>query len=407
MWRAFVNGVTCISVCSSLLWTRPATAEEDGLTVRNPKHLPDRFPVERVPIGVAGDYKPCVVRMPSGDLRVVAFHGHGLEGGKIREDMLLFRSRDGGKTWTDAETLPLLGREPYFSLTDSGVLFITTHLLARDVRNKLGYIHSYVHRSADRGKTWQTTAITADDVPGSSPEPWVHTSRNVLGLTDGTLILGVSLGGVGDYLWRSKDGGKTWDRSLKCKFDRVDAAKLWWPFMAETVFRQARNGDLLAVFRVDSKVFPRIPGTDVPQETSDQYERMVLYRSKDGGASWSFSELGSHYGEMYPAVLALGDGRLLFTFTMRTAVSPNRPPLGVRAVVGKETRDGFAFDFRQDRIVISNKTPVGASSGGGFGPTVRLSDGTLVTACSYRGPDNQTHLEVARWRLPASGRAGQ
>jgi hypothetical protein len=39
-------------------------------------------------------------------------------------------------------------------------------------------------------------------------------------------------------------------------------------------------------------------------------------------------------------------------------------------------------------------------SGGGFGPTVQLDDGMLVTSYSYRGEDAETHLEVIRWRLP-------
>jgi hypothetical protein len=34
---------------------------------------------------------------------------------------------------------------------------------------------------------------------------------------------------------------------------------------------------------------------------------------------------------------------------------------------------------------------------------VQLADGTLVTACSYRGTDDKTHLEVIRWRLPPGG----
>jgi len=31
---------------------------------------------------------------------------------------------------------------------------------------------------------------------------------------------------------------------------------------------------------------------------------------------------------------------------------------------------------------------------------VQLADGTLVTSYSYRGEDDQTRLEVVRWRLP-------
>ena len=31
--------------------------------------------------------------------------------------------------------------------------------------------------------------------------------------------------------------------------------------------------------------------------------------------------------------------------------------------------------------------------------TVQLADGTLVTSYSYRGNDDEPHLEVVRWRL--------
>lgn len=103
---------------------------------------------------------------------------------------------------------------------------------------------------------------------------------------------------------------------------------------------------------------------------------------------------------MYPAILPLLDGRLLFTFTVRAAVAPARPPIGVQAVLGRQTSEGFRFDFKNDRIVLDNKTPVGALSGGGFGPTVQLDDGILVTSYSYRSADQKTHLEVVRWRLP-------
>ena len=127
---------------------------------------------------------------------------------------------------------------------------------------------------------------------------------------------------------------------------------------------------------------------------------MVLYRSKDGGGNWSCEELGSHYGEMYPTLLRLQDGRLLFTFTMRSAVKPNQPPLGLRAVVGQEQDDGLHFDFQHDILMLDTKTPLGMVSGGGFGNTIQLEDGQLVLAGSYRIADNTTRCEVIRWRLP-------
>lgn len=55
-----------------------------------------------------------------------------------------------------------------------------------------------------------------------------------------------------------------------------------------------------------------------------------------------------------------------------------------------------------DRIMLDTKTPDGTPQGGGFGPTVQLDDGILVTSYSYRGEDGKSHLEVVRWELPKS-----
>ncbi len=370
-----------------------------SLAVRSSRVLPEKLPVERIPVGEPDDYKPCIARLGSGELRLIAFHQYALKGdprGPVREDMILFRSTDDGRTWSKSDALPIVGREPYFSLTKHGTLFITAHLLERDERNRHGYLYCYVHRSADKGRTWSTAPILSQDVPEVGDKTWTHTSRNVLELADGTLILGVSAPKGNDYLWRSGDGGETWDRTLRCEFEGLDKQQIWWPFWAETVFWQSRNGDLLALLRVDSKVFP-LPESEVPEGYGDQSERLVVFRSRNGGGNWALDKpLGSTYGEMYPAILRLADGRLLMTFTVRAV----KTPLGVHAVLGTESDDGFEFDFQHDRVVIDAKTPVGSASGGGFGPTVQAADGTLITAYSYRGADSTTHLEVARWRLP-------
>jgi len=387
--------------------TERAAGEEnqnDFIKVRNPKTLPAKIPCSRIALGKKGDYKPCLAKLPNGELLIVAFDAsHEKIDGGIREDMLLWRSTDNGRTWSKREVIPLLGREPYFSVLKDGTLLITVHFLKQDIRNKGGYVYSLLHRSTDGGRTWQSTKISREDVPGAPAKSTIVTSRNVLELKDGTLIVGVSAPGGIDYLWRSKDRGKNWDKTLACEFEGVDGSKLWWPLMGETVFWQARSGDLLGLFRVDQKLFPPIPGTTIPEDKSDQYERLLLFRSTNGGRNWRPEEFGSYYGEMYPALLRLKDGRLLLTFTLRTAVAPNVKPLGVRCIVGRESDNGFNFDFEHDRIMISTKTPEDSISGGGFGPTVQLDDGTLLTAYSYAGKDRyptDLRIEVVRWRLP-------
>jgi len=380
------------------------TEHEGWIEVRNPKRLgADKVPAQRIALGPG--YKPCVMKLPSGELRVVAFRGRRLDGDKIREDELLFRSLDGGMSWSEAETLDLLGREPYFSLMDDGTIFITASMIAAEMRCPVGYALSYLHRSEDGGQTWQTIVITADEVPGAPPKPhWILSSRNVLQLADGMLIFAVDVHETGQWLWRSRDGGRTWDRSLRCTFEGSGVStkptgEAWWESgIAEAVLWQARNGDLLGIFRVEQEVFPPIPGTEIVKQETDQSQRLVVFRSRDGGARWTLEkELGSYYGEMYPGVIRLREGLLLLTFTVRAV----RTPLGVHAVLGTESDEGFEFDFEHDRMVLDAKTPIGATSGGGFGPTVQLDDGTLVTAHSYRRADEGSHIEVVRWALPA------
>ena len=75
-------------------------------------------------------------------------------------------------------------------------------------------------------------------------------------------------------------------------------------------------------------------------------------------------------------------------------------PIGLQAILSHD--DGETWDFQNDRIIIEGKTPWGLASGGGFGNTLQLKDSTLISCYTYRGADDKTHLEVVRWRLPAS-----
>jgi hypothetical protein len=377
---------------------------EEGIRVRNPKKLPAVLTgAERISIGIADDYKPCLARLNGNELLLVGFQ---TKGDVPAEYVFQYRSTDGGKTWPEREKLDILGREPYLSKISDGTLFISTHVLPTARGNGLGYTFSYLYRSSDGGRTWEGTKILYDDVlrkarkDGKSPDkaPAV-TGRNVLQLKDGTLVFAVGSQNGSETLWRSTDKGETWDKTQTCEFDTLDIATYPGSVLQEATLLQAPNGDLLAVCRVASKFFPILPGTTIPKEKTDHYQRIVLYRSRDGGQKWAYEEIGSHYGEMYQSLLRLKNRRLLFTFTMRAAVRPNVPPLGVRAVVGEETPKGFRFDFRHDRIMLDTKTPKDKPSGGGFGPTVQLDDGTLVTSYSYCQADNSLRCEVVRWRL--------
>jgi hypothetical protein len=266
---------------------------------------------------------------------------------------------------------------------------ITGHLLAGDVRNEWGYTTGFLHRSTDRGRTWQSTRIESESI---SPQAGNHTTRNVLELTDGSLLLGVDYDGGGGphFVWRSADAGRTWDKSQRC--EPRDFASKYGFFGGEIWLWQASSGKIWALVRVDSN---ELPIRDRPiQAGNGQADHFNLFSSADGGKTFDRIRDFSDDGEMYMSLLRMQDRRRLLTFTVRDL----HPLLGVRALFGKKTDDDFAFDFARDRLLLDTRTPVGRGPGGGFGPTVQLADRTLVTSYSYCGNDDKTHLEVVRWR---------
>jgi hypothetical protein len=145
----------------AILWS--GSHADDGsnvISIANRKSLAaGDIPCQRIPLGEPGDYKPCIARLPDGELLVTAFHQYMKDGGKVLEQTLLFRSADGGNTWSKPEALDLLGREPYLTVIKDGTIFMTGHLLAQDIRNTFGYTTGFLHRSTDRGKSWQTIRI--------------------------------------------------------------------------------------------------------------------------------------------------------------------------------------------------------------------------------------------------------
>ncbi len=366
--------------------------QDDAIAIEAPKSFArDSLPCERIAIGEPDDYKPCIAQLPDGELLLSCFHQYQREDNKVLEQTLLFRSKDGGQTWAGPEELDLLGREPYLTVLSDGTIFLTGHLLAQDVRNKWGYTTGFLHRSTDRGRTWQTIRVASENI---KPNASNHTSRNILELSDGTLLVGADYdGGDGPYfVWRSNDRGKTWDKTQTCT--PTDFKSVYGFFGGETWLWQARSGKVWAFVRVDSNEMP-IAGRPF-KAGDDQSDHFILFSSLNQGRTFERIQDFGDYGEMYMSLLRLSDKRMLLTFTVRDL----KPPLGVRALLGKETNEGFEFDWKTDRLRLDAKTPVGKDQGGGFGPTVQLADDTLVTSYSYRGKDNKTHVEVVRWRLP-------
>ncbi len=366
------------------------------IRVNNPKRLGTwHLPADRIAIGPG--YKPSIAMLPDGELVMVALFGEQHEG-KLREWTGLWRSKDGGRTWTERTRVKdLIGREQWLTCISDGTLFVTCHLLSQDFNNKDGVTHSYIHRSTDGGRSWQRTRIAGKEF---KPKAFTMCSRNVIEKPDGTMLLGVGLNGQPGrvaFIWNSKDKGKTWQSSGPVKLGQYQGKEYdnYDCFFTEDFTYLTRKGKLLHWIRCGppSPMHPMNDGRPVPSG-DDSIDRTMWCESTDGGLTWSDMRDFGEYARMYPRVLRLKDGRLLMTYTQRGMLYP----IGLQALISYD--DGETWDFQHDQIVIEGKTPWGMSQGGGFGNTLQLDNGSLISCYSYRGSDNQIHVEVARWRLP-------
>ncbi|MBP85528.1 MAG: hypothetical protein CMJ64_02240 [Planctomycetaceae bacterium] len=384
-------------------------AEDDAQTKRPIKvHQPKRLsaepiPAKRTPLGIPEDYKPWIVKLKDERLMIVAFHAGR---NPVNEYAVFWRSADGGRTWGKREPRKdVPGREFAVTCLADGSLVMTCHFLEQDAMNKAGYTYSKLFRSGDDGATWQELRVGPEGFPAKVS---TNTDRNVFEIPASEnpkkmiAYVGISTSGLHenkqDYvsLWRSTDGGKTWDKTLKpdvAGWDDYDG------FFGQSSTYRSPSGKLLHVVRVDRRgKYWKLGDLKLGQEEGDQGDRMMIWKSIDNGRKWSrLDEHGDFgtYGEMYPRFLKLADGRLLFTFTVRSN-STDDHALGLRALISYD--DGETWDFAHDRLIIDDINQ--GASGGGYGNTVQMKDGSLVSCYSHRGTDGKTHVEAVRWRMP-------
>lgn len=379
----------------------------DTLTVSNPLRLPQTLKALRVPLGTTGELKPNVVLLPNGETLLVDYGGQQHSDGTYQENLYLYRSSDYGRTWSARETLAAHGREGYFTLLHSGVLLLTAQVISADFRNKEGYAYDVVYRSADGGVTWDKgTPVLHADVGGLYS---TDASRNIIELGDGSLLWEVGADYVGQRAWRSYDGGLTWDKSGPPQGDPAgfDSTYSLGQWADEMVLEQLPNGDLLGFVRCFPAALPLIPNDPLPADsaTKDEDNRLAVFRSRDGGSTWRLYEVPFHfiYGEMYPSVLNLDSNLVLLTYTARAL----QPTVGVRAIMGDRVG---RLDFSHDVILISSERNLNVEypglgvddpAGGGYGNTIREPDGSLLTPYSYLDLTiGKTRVEVVRWQMP-------
>jgi hypothetical protein len=401
-----------------MVTSQPAAAGEPEGAVRNDLPIqifqPRSFsagPIQakRTALGISNDYKPWIAQLPGKRLMIVAFCFSPVEGiDGYTERAVFWRSSDGGKTWSEREERQEVhGREFSLNVLHDGTILMPCHLLARDVSNESNYTYSKLFRSPDLGVTWSEIRIGPKGFPpgANTATDWTtveYPDKNNPGAWITRLGVSMQHGGkeAGSVVrfWSSTNSGLSWDRSGHPDTDGwIDVDGF---FSQSTTYLNSR-GTLFHPVRVD-RTGPHWKLPDSPdmlaQERGDNGDRMMLWVSTDNGESWRrHKESGrfGYYGEMYPRFLRLKDGRLLLTFTVRSN-STDGYSLGLRAIISND--DGETWDFTHDRLVLSSVNH--GASGGGFGNTIQLKNGTLVSCYSYRDEQGFTNVEAMRWKLP-------
>ena len=349
------------------------------------------IPCERIQIGGRKGYKPNVIKFKNGELLMANFHTHCevFDDGQMCEHTVLHRSMDNGNTWKSQHYDYLLGREPYLNVFSGDTVLITTHLIESDVRNLTGNTDVWIHRSTDKGKTWQSWIIDLDIIP--EEVSMTCSSRNIIEYDD-AYIMGVGCEYGKDYIFRSHDKGLSWDAE-KVKVLGFDKDKYQSSVFPEGVFHITDTGRLLLFARCDIRRMnfdtdiPGLPDIDaISASDCDHYDVEIIFESPDNGMTWKPVSAVPLLGCMYPSVCNLGENRYLLTYTKRTP--DEKFHMGVYAIILEENDGNIRAETESDVIVIDEKTPDYFDSGGGFGNTLKLEDGTFITPYSYLHADS-------------------
>jgi photosystem II stability/assembly factor-like uncharacterized protein len=189
----------------------------------------------------------------------------------VKAGTLLFRTIDGGRTWTHA-TIPAYG-SIYFVDARNGWLMSGRIVLTNGRSCPCGQEED-IYRSVDGGKTWTKVASTrADDERSGLPFAGSKEDINFLNSTTGWITGTHAPGDASNlaYLYVTHDGGHTW------RLQDLPPLPLAVPFHAYSPMIQiftARDGILSREYVVPNTVHPVAWG-------------VVFYVTHDGGTTWT------------------------------------------------------------------------------------------------------------------------
>ena len=378
---------------------------EHIIKVTSDGEMPREIPAERIELdypGLHGRGEACMGMTSDGNIwAAVGFNVPRLDPSSPASLERLFRSSDGGKTWTSQPlAMTEWGRICAFTALSDDTL-----LLAVSGLDRLLAPHLKVYRSTDGGESWQGPASI-------SAAPYTDIGGGFVSMTQlasGTVLLPVSRrtddasGHRGQNLvFRSTDGGETWG-DPRPTFDYVD----------EPHVTQLHSGEVLGAFRLQRSAseddpvelvekWSRSAGqglSTAPSPDGPLFKRVFIGHSGDGGRTWTGlrpleTKDGTallEFGECHGQLLQVPDGRVILVHDRRYPYDQSE----IRARVSHD--DGLTWEPDVYHL----------TDGMGYPASVALEDGTVVTVTGCTRADDQAvsiepwSVVALRWRLAA------
>ena len=325
-------------------------------------------------------YFPVAISLKNGDVLAVIRGGAAHVGVKGRLDLI--RSSDRGKTWSAPWTAideQFDDRNPAMGQLKDGTI-VLAYVIASGYdatglrfgkREERIFDGVYLIFSKDNGKTWSKPVRDPAIHQFYTGKGLVSPYGKMVQLRDGTLLMAVYFEFFDDrhnqsYLFRSKDGGKTWGEPV-----------MMGEHANETGLVLLRDGRVLAALRSEKGAY------------------ISITESADQGRTWSKAIQLTADSEHPADLIQLRDGRVLMVFGERNA------PRGVHALI---SRDGRSWD-KTKHIVLADDAPNGDC---GYPSSVEVSKGKVVTL--YYQVDDLKNVPASSssravvWNVPAGTR---
>ena len=315
---------------------------------------------------------PVLCRMQNGEIGAVVRGGamHLGRGGRLD----FVKSTDNGLTWSKPVVVLDTGlddRNPAIGQAKSGALVVAAFRFDKYAPN--GEYDSSSTNPSDMLLVYSRDNGTTWSAPKRFPLGdfiWLSPYGKILTLDDGTMVLhcyGNALPLPGDtdvvedeqrnasYLFRSKDGGKSWSEPTRIALDYNESSIL--PLDGDhwvAALRSHLEGQFTAVCH-----------------------------SYDGGKTWTEPGRVTRASEHPPDLVQLGDGRVLMAFGERNK------PYGVHALISSD--GGKTWNREHELVLVDHAT----STDCGYPSSVVLPDGRVLTVYysigSTRHPDWGVH----------------